>query len=73
MAQAKLEYRIVCSGANEHAHRRHQYPKATLAKARQSVIDGDHDADMHPGHYVSVCAPWSIETRDVSKWERLED
>ena len=63
MATAKLEYRIVCSGAGQHVHRRHLYTSPSLDKALQSVIDADHDAEMHPGHYVSVCSPWYIETR----------
>ena len=63
-----IEYRVVCGGEGRQ-HRSHQWPKKDLKKAKQSVIDANHHAEMHPeSFYAKFCAPYRIESREVRDW-----
>lgn len=78
----KTEYQVVCArhGKEPH-HRSHAYPKATLQKAKQAVIDNDHQSEMNakkaenPTRYKYAAgeAPWRVETREVGQWEVVKE
>ena len=64
----KKEWRVSCTGKGQ-GHRTHHWQKNDPKKARQSVIDLNHHAEMHPDTYYRVCAPYVVESREVAPWE----
>jgi hypothetical protein len=65
----KTEWRVVCSRYGTSGHSSHAWPKGTEAKARQSVIDADHHAEMNPGTFYAKEAPYVVESREVAPWQ----
>ena len=62
------EWRMACTGKGA-GHSKHKWPKKNAAKANQSAIDANHHAEQHPDHFYNrVCAPYVVETREVSNW-----
>lgn len=69
----KTEYRMACTGEGRQ-HSKHNWGKKNMAKANQSVLDANHHAEMHPdGFYNRACAPYVVETREVSNWQQPQD
>ena len=69
----KIEYRITCANFGDRHHRTHQWIKNTKVKAQQSVTDLNHHAEMAPAtHYYKREAPYVIERREVTAWEKVE-
>ncbi len=69
----KTEYRMACSGEGR-GHAKHNWAKKNMAKAVQSTVDANHHAEMHPnGFYNRACAPYVVETREVSNWQQPQD
>ena len=67
------EYRMKCSGEGR-SHRSHNYPKKNMAKAVQSAMDANHHAEVKPdGFYNKFCAPYVVETREVSDWTEADE
>jgi len=75
-----VQYRLVCAKHGvDRGHSTHAYPKSTLAKATQAVIDADHQSEMlsarstsdaqRAGDYYGGEAPWRVQRREVSVWE----
>lgn len=65
----KLEYRIVCAHFGDGTrHTTHKFPKGNMKKARQSVIDLNHQAEMRTEGFYSNEAPYRVQTREASAW-----
>jgi len=76
MTKPKQEVRIVCVNYGKKGqghHSSHTHGKRDLATAKQSVVDLDHHAEMHPTSYYSREVPYRIQTREVSKWGDVDD
>ncbi len=80
MTKPKVEHRIVCAKhGNDRGHSTHAYPKSSLEKASQAVIDADHQSEMlsarsttgarRAGDYYGGEAPWRVQERQVGAWE----
>ena len=61
------EYRVVCAHFDEDFHQLHKWPKGDSARAKQSVIDLNHRAEMQPDFYVN-CAPYKVQQRETQEW-----
>lgn len=68
----KTEYRVVCVRFGTQGHSGHVKTKPTKAKAKQSVIDQNHHAELHPDHFYAREAPYRIQTRETTAWEDEE-
>ena len=65
----KLEYRIVCAHFGDGTrHTSHRFPKGNMKKARQSVTDLNHQAEMRTEGFYSNEAPYRVQTREVEAW-----
>jgi len=72
-----VQYRLVCAKhGKDKGHSSHAYPKSSLAKTTQAVIDADHQSEMlsarlaqRAGDYYGGEAPWRVQRREVSVWE----
>ena len=63
------EIRVVCANYGTAGHSNHVWAKRDMAKARQSVIDAQHRADVgNPTAYYRAEAPYQIQTREVGPW-----
>ena len=67
-AKPKIEYRIVCANHGTSGHSSHALVKNDLKKAKQSVIDLNHRAEMKSNLFYGKEAPYVIETREVGPW-----
>jgi len=76
-----VQYRLVCAKHGvDRGHSSHAYPKSSLAKATQAVIDADHQSAMlsarsaqRAGDYYGGEAPWRVQQREVSVWEDSDE
>ena len=68
----KHEIRVVCANHGQAGHADHAWNRPTLAKAKQSVIDLDHRAEMNRTAYYHHEAPYRIETREVGAWTNVD-
>jgi hypothetical protein len=71
-AKPKTEIRIVCANygkKGQSSHSSHAWNKTTMAKAKQSLIDLDHRAELHPNSYYANEAPYRIQVREVTAWK----
>ena len=64
----KTEWRLTCSQHGTKGHSSHTWPKRDEAKARQSKLDADHHAEMHPTTFYAREAPYVVESREVGPW-----
>ena len=53
------------------SHQLHHWNKQSKASAEQSVLDLNHKADIHPGDFYASCAPYNVETREVTEWTAI--
>ena len=68
-----LEMRVVCAHFGDGTrHTTHKFPKGTMKKAQQSVIDLNHQAEMRTEGFYSNEAPYRVETRQVTAWTDKE-
>lgn len=67
-AKPKLEWRLVCAHYGTSGHSAHVWPKRDEAKARQSKLDADHHAEMHPKTWYGREAPYQVQSRKVEPW-----
>ena len=67
-----MKYRIACSHFDEDGHQLHGWEKQSRKAAEQAVTDANHRAEMKPGgFYNRVCAPYRVETREVTEWTAI--
>ncbi len=68
----ELEYRIVCAHfGTSSRHTSHKFDKKgkdRKRKAKQSVIEANHQAEMTTDGFYSNEAPYRVQTREVSAW-----
>ena len=73
MTKPKTEIRVVCANYGAAGHASHTWPKRDLDKARQSVIDAQHRAEVgNPTAYYRGEAPYRIQVREVGPWTDWE-
>ena len=65
-----MQFRVVCKYHPSNGHQLHRWEKMSRESAEQSVSDLNHKADMDRGtdSFYRNCAPYTIETREVSDW-----
>ena len=72
-----VEYRVVCAHFGQLDHRTHHWPKRTLEKAEQSVIDLEHKATVNVDlsrvvtakRWYAAEVPYRVQVRTVTPWE----
>ncbi len=66
------EYRMCCSKFPARGHEKHAYRNTTdLRSITQSIINSNHDAEMHPDGSYADEAPYFLEVREVGEWESV--
>jgi len=76
-ARPKYEYRMICAQFGTRGHGTHAYRMPTDSKIRaQTVIDANHHSEMLADRnqngrssWYRNEAPWTIEKREIGKWE----
>ena len=68
--QDMMQYRVVCQHHPEDGHQLHRWDKQNKRSAEQTVTDLNHKAEMDTGDrsFYAKCAPYTVETREVSEW-----
>ena len=69
-----MKFRIACSRFGQDGHQLHGWEKFDRKAAEQAVTDANHNAEVRPdGFYNRVCAPYVLETREVTMWTEAVD
>ena len=70
-----MQYRMVCAHFGDDGHQLHKFDKVNLHSAKQSVIDTNHKAEVDTKPYAihAKCAPYIVETREVTLWTELTE
>ena len=69
-----MEYRVTCSKHEQVGHQLHHWNKLSKDSATQTVTDANHKAELDThdlGFYNRVCAPYRVETREVTEWTAI--
>ena len=73
----KVEWRVTCAQFGTAGHSNHSWIKKDEKKARQSVIDANHHAEMlmnkgTKSWYLNE-APYVLERREVGPWTEVTE
>ena len=68
-----MEYRVVCTHYPADGHQLHRWDKRSKQTAEQTVLDLNHKAGLDPYHFYAKCAPYEVETREVTDWAGAYD
>ncbi len=66
-----MQFRMVCAHFGQDGHQLHRFDKVNRHSAEQSVLDNNHKAEVsvdNPYAIHRACAPYIVETREVSEW-----
>lgn len=63
-----MEFRVVCKHHPKDGHQLHRWDKGSRGLAEQSILDLNHAAEIKRDNFYSKCAPYTLETREVSEW-----
>lgn len=68
-----MQFRVVCNHHPNDGHQLHRWDKRSRASAEQSILDLNHKAEMDRDNFYSKCAPYSLETREISEWTEIPE
>ena len=70
-----MQYRMGCAYFGDDGHQLHRFNKVSLRSANQSVTDANYKAEVDTKPYAiyTKCAPYIVETREVTLWTEIPE